>query len=338
MATTEPMQQDRTEQYCVEHGALTAINNYYRLAEFVSLSVSTLSAVNMLYFLYRHHTSSLFFHNNLRVLFFSLSICCLAYDVMNMGIKVHHLTLSYVYKTTCELFLPKVLYMTMCIPIYFVWIGAQFVLVSIVIERWIAVIFRRSYETGYKKVGPALVLAAVLITSSVIVLLYYGETFEGPQINARLIPSTRYLQGNVLIISLLVTNFSGLVLTVALRLVRPRWQIRMPLSSKFQSKENRIASNLIFWISTMQFASIFFTQIGSLYIRLYHSKDPLSPAYKESIDLFNYYTLALPVLSTLYLVKVKKRRIKDITNSVNMRASGDDGWTNYYLLIQKQWM
>ncbi|KAK5976374.1 hypothetical protein GCK32_005527 [Trichostrongylus colubriformis] len=58
---------------------------------------------------------------------------------------------------------------------------------------------------------------------------------------------------------------------------------------------------------------------------------------------FNYYMLALPVLSTLYLVKAEKRRIKDITENVNVnkhatRASGYDGWTNYYLLIQKQWM
>ncbi|VDO26992.1 unnamed protein product [Haemonchus placei] len=111
----------------------------------------------------------------------------------------------------------------------------------------------------------------------------------------------------------------------------------MPLSLKFQSKENTITTNLLFWITTLQFIAVFLSQIGALYIRVYHSTNKLTMAFKENMDLFNYYTLVLPVLSTVYLMKAKRRRIKDIKDNVNIKTIGKDGWINYSSVIQKQW-
>ncbi|KAK6032337.1 hypothetical protein OSTOST_01484, partial [Ostertagia ostertagi] len=226
-------------------------------------------------------------------------------EYKNSIFQAHHLTLSFTYTTLCDLILPKALYIAMTIPLTTVWIASQVMLIFIVVERWSAVFFYRDYELGYRKLGPTLIAAALLVTTSICFSLYCGETFDGPQINGRVLPSTRYFQGNVLIFVLLTTNFIGFTLTIALRFVQPKWQIRqlivlreeryfyvfplpryfrMPLSLKFQSKENAIASNLLFWISTMQFTAFFFTQIGALYVRIYLSKHPLSPAYKENID------------------------------------------------------
>ncbi|XGW27181.1 hypothetical protein V3C99_007631, partial [Haemonchus contortus] len=59
------------------------------------------------------------------------------------------------------------------------------------------------------------------------------------------------------------------------------------------------------------------------------------------IEFFNLYTLAMPVLSTLYFAKMKRQRTNDIRNHLNARASnvtiGNDGWANYSTMIQKQW-
>uniref|UniRef100_A0A7I5EBI0 G_PROTEIN_RECEP_F1_2 domain-containing protein n=1 Tax=Haemonchus contortus TaxID=6289 RepID=A0A7I5EBI0_HAECO len=333
----EQLQRDQTEEYCIQRGVLIATALYYRVSLSVSCIASILSVFGMICFLYRQYRSSLFFHNNLRVLFLSLCICCLAYDSWNIGMKVHHLALSFLYTAPCQIFLPKYLYMTMNITFSFIWLTPQFILVSIVTERWFAVVYIRSYELRYKKLGPGLLVLAVLISISTLVFLYYGETFDEPQINGRVLTSTRYFSGNIVIIMMLIVNFIGCAFTIALRFFKPRRLIRMPLSLKFQSKENAITSNLLFWIATLQFMAVFLSQIGALYVRIYHSTHKLAIAFKENMDVFNYYTLALPVISTAYLLKVKRRRIKDIKDNVNIKTIGKDGWINYSSVIQEQW-
>ncbi|XGW26283.1 hypothetical protein V3C99_007141, partial [Haemonchus contortus] len=109
------------------------------------------------------------------------------------------------------------------------------------------------------------------------------------------------------------------------------------LSSKFQSNENAFTSNLLFIISSLLFVTSCFGQVFGLYLRSYLITNPLRFAYRENFDLFNYFTLLLPILSTLYFVKVKRRRMKDITNEINMKATGNDGWKNYSMMIQNQW-
>ncbi|XGW27201.1 hypothetical protein V3C99_007644, partial [Haemonchus contortus] len=250
---------------------------------------------------------------------------------------VHHLTLSFLFTAPCQIFLTKYLYMAMNIATSFIWMTSQFILVSIVTERWFAVVYLRSYELGYKKLGPGLIALTILLSTSMLILLYYGENFDEPQINGVFLPSTRYFYGNLVISLMLVVYFIGCAFTIALRFYKPRRRIRMPLSLKFQSKENAITSNLLFWIATLQFMAVFLGAIGALYIRIYHSFNKLAMAFEENMDLFNYYTLALPVLSTVYLMKVKRRRIKDIKDKVNIKTIGKDGWVNYSSVIQEKW-
>ncbi|KAK5976375.1 hypothetical protein GCK32_005528 [Trichostrongylus colubriformis] len=111
----------------------------------------------------------------------------------------------------------------------------------------------------------------------------------------------------------------------------------MSLSSKFQSSENAIASKLLFWISTLQNIAFCSTQGVVLYVRIFHSMNPMAHAYKEYGDFFNLYTLAMPLLSALYFDKVKQQRIKNITNQVEMKFNGADGWTNYSTVIERAW-
>nr|CDJ82227.1 unnamed protein product [Haemonchus contortus] len=72
-------------------------------------------------------------------------------------------------------------------------------------------------------------------------------------------------------------------------------------------------------------------------MRTYQIGNPLQIAYRENLDLFNFYTLILPILSTIYFIKVKRRRVRDIAIKINMKATGNEGWTNYSIMIQRQW-
>ncbi|XGW27180.1 hypothetical protein V3C99_007630 [Haemonchus contortus] len=326
-----------TEQYCIENGVLIATSLYYRLSLFVSLVTSIFSATYTTFFLHRFYNKSPFFHKNLKTLFFSLCICCLAHSIINVAMKGHHLALTFLHSTNCHIFLPRLLYAFMAVSSTFTYLVSEFMLFAIVVERWIAFIFCGSYETGYTKLAPVLIAVAVLTPSTLIFIVFYGQSFDGLYLSGRVFPPNTYMSANVLLIALLATNITGLLLTVILHLLTPKRRIRMSLSSKFQSKENMIASTLLFWVSTVQFTALCFSQSVLLYLRIYQRTNPMSLAFKEISDFFNFYTLALPVMSTLYFVKVKQQRIRDIRNHVNMKAIGNDGWTNYSAVIERQW-
>ncbi|XGW26263.1 hypothetical protein V3C99_007130 [Haemonchus contortus] len=337
MASNSTVSPDLTEEYCIEHGVLLATSLYYRLTQTISLIVSVLSATYTVYFLCRYYSKIPFFHRNLRTLFFSLTICCLFYSIVNIISKSCHLALSFLHTTPCQIFLPRILYACMTVSYFFAYVISQFMMTSIVIERWIAFIFIRKYESGYTKLGPALIALAIFISSLFVFLLFNGQNFDGWYVNGRMLPLSAFSRANIVLSSMLGSNIICLMLTITLHLLTPKRRIRMSLSSKFQRRENIIASKLFFWIATLQFTACGCLQSASLYLRIYHSKDPMSTAYKENVDFFNLYTLAMPVLSTLYFAKVNRQRIKDIRNHLDMKTVGSDGWTNYLTVIQKQW-
>ncbi|XGW27211.1 hypothetical protein V3C99_007650 [Haemonchus contortus] len=337
MATLQSQQLNLTEEYCIELGVLSATSTYYRVSLLFALTISTISAAAMIYFLARYYGSSLLFHSNLKMLYFFLSLSCLTFDVFNIIAKVHHLTASFLFESPCEIMMSKAFLIATSFPLFFSIGTAQFALMSMIVERWIAIIFVRNYESGYKKLGPALTAISVLINCCSMYIMYYGETFDIPQWNARLMPSTTYPRSSAVLLTFLIMNFISLLVTITLYAFSRKQRRTLTLSSKFQSNENIIALNLLFMITSVQFFTAFFAQMCGLYLRTYQFKNPLRFAYRENFDLFNYYTLLLPILSTFYFVKVKRRRIKDITNKINMKATGSDGWTNYSNMIQNQW-
>ncbi|VDO26995.1 unnamed protein product [Haemonchus placei] len=111
----------------------------------------------------------------------------------------------------------------------------------------------------------------------------------------------------------------------------------MTLSSKFQANENAIVSKLLFQTASTQITVFLLTQLIGLYLRAYQTGNPLRAAYRENSDLFNYYTLVQPILSTIYFAKVKRKRAKDIINKINMKATGNEGWKNYSIILRNQW-
>ncbi|XGW26281.1 hypothetical protein V3C99_007140 [Haemonchus contortus] len=170
----------------------------------------------MIYFMIRHYGSSLLFHSNLKMLYFFLSFSCLTFDVFNIIAKVHHLTASFLFKTPCEIMMSKAFLIATSFPLFFSIGTAQFALMSMIFERWIAIIFVRNYESGYKKLGPALIATAVIINCCSMCIMYYGETFDVPQWNARLMPSTTYPRSSVVLLTFLILNFISLLVTITL--------------------------------------------------------------------------------------------------------------------------
>nr|CDJ86074.1 7TM GPCR domain containing protein [Haemonchus contortus] len=337
MQSSGSIKQDLSLEYCIENGVVPATAWYYRASLLFSLITSSVSVGYMLYFLHNCSTYSAFFQHNLRMLFFSMCLCCLMYDFMNIIMKIHHLGLTFLYAEPCNIFLPKTVYIAMHLPTIFVLVASQCMQLAVITERWIANFYRISYESCFRKLGPVLIAAAIITTVCILLITYYGERFNGPHLNGRWFSVKDIVRTNMVLMSLLIMNFIGLILTLALRYFCPKRKIGMSLSSKLQANENTTVSNFLFWISVFQFAMLFLSEAALLYLRIYQSINPLVTAYKENADLFNYYTLALPILSMLYIRKAKQQRITHIKKNMNMKAVGNEGWANYLTVIQKQW-
>lgn len=82
-------------------------------------------------------------------------------NILIQLIQVHHLLIPLLATTPCQVFLPKAFYIATNIPFVFVLFASQFIQIAIVIERCIANVYIKDYETGYKKLGPILLSAAV---------------------------------------------------------------------------------------------------------------------------------------------------------------------------------
>ncbi|XGW27176.1 hypothetical protein V3C99_007628 [Haemonchus contortus] len=229
MATTSSLLQDSTQQYCLEHGVSIATSTYYRVSMFISFLTSSASAIYMSYFLYRYYNHSPFFHTNLKMLFFALSFTYLAYDLINIGMKAHHLALSYLYKTPCQIFLPRLLYIFFILSMTSAYLTSQLMLITIVIERWAAFILFRSYESSYRNLGRGLILAVVLLSAFLLLVIFYGQNSDELYLNGRMFPTAIYIRVNVLFITLLGLNFTGFVFTIALQLLRPKRRIQLRL-------------------------------------------------------------------------------------------------------------
>nr|CDJ89512.1 7TM GPCR domain containing protein [Haemonchus contortus] len=214
---------------------------------------------------------------------------------------------------------------------------AQFAQMAIIAERLVAIIFVRNYESGFKRLGPALLVTAIAANICTINFMYYGENFNAPQWNARTLPSTTLPRSSLALLVMLIMNFISLIVTISLYFFSRSHKGRTTLSSRFQSNENASVSNLLFLSSSLQFSTLFLLQMFNLYMRTYQIGNPLQTAYRENFDLFNFYTLILPILSTIYFIKVKRRRVRDIAIKINMKAKGNEGWTNYSIMIQRQW-
>ncbi|VDP33197.1 unnamed protein product [Heligmosomoides polygyrus] len=106
-------------------------------------------------------------------------------------------------------------YIATNIPFVFVLFASQFIQIAIVIERCIANVYIKDYETGYKKLGPILLSAAVSFFN-----------FDGPVLNARTLPTKNIVLVNVVIMVMLAINFTGLALTITLHFVGPKRRIR----------------------------------------------------------------------------------------------------------------
>uniref|UniRef100_A0A7I4YPZ5 Serpentine Receptor, class T n=1 Tax=Haemonchus contortus TaxID=6289 RepID=A0A7I4YPZ5_HAECO len=218
------------------------------------------------------------------MLYIFLSLSCLTFDVSNIIAKVHHLTVSFLFKTPCEIMMPKAFLIATSFPLFYSIGTAQFAQMSMIVERWIAIIFVGDYESGYKKLGPALIAATVIINCCSMYIMYYGETFEVPQWNARLMPSTTYPRSSVVLWTFLALNFISLLVTITLYFFNRKRRRTTTLSSKFQSNENTIALNLLFMTSSLQFVTLLITQVCGLYLRTYQVNNPLRFAYRENFD------------------------------------------------------
>ncbi|RCN30406.1 hypothetical protein ANCCAN_23822 [Ancylostoma caninum] len=176
-------------------------------------------------------------------------------------------------------------YLCTHLPVIFILFISQYIQIAIMFERYVATISVQNYEYRYKKLAIGLLVAAVIATLGTMLVLYQEEKFDGLYLNGRMLPIGTYKVANLVIVVLLCVNLVGLTSAVVLHFINRKRRIRTTLSSKFQTLENRVTSDLLFWVSSIQFATFVLTDIATLIVRIILPGSRFATAFKENADV-----------------------------------------------------
>uniref|UniRef100_A0A158PBV4 7TM_GPCR_Srx domain-containing protein n=1 Tax=Angiostrongylus cantonensis TaxID=6313 RepID=A0A158PBV4_ANGCA len=206
------------------------------------------------------------------------------FEKPRITIQLHYLLKPFLFTDPCHIFLSKFLYASSHVIMVFIVLSTQFFQIAILIERCVATVLVHDYESKYERIGPSLIAAVITVTTAIIAVLYRNANFEGFHLNWREDPVGSSSLSIAFILMMVSMNLLGLVCTVALRYVNRRRIFCMSLSSRFQSMENRVSHEMLFWILLIQFTTLLFIDITALFIRLYNNIIPFSIVYEENID------------------------------------------------------
>uniref|UniRef100_A0A183GV28 Serpentine receptor class gamma n=1 Tax=Heligmosomoides polygyrus TaxID=6339 RepID=A0A183GV28_HELPZ len=113
------------------------------------------------------------------------------------------------------------------------------------------------------------------------------------------------------------------------------------LTSRFQFSENMTSSRLLITLSGIQLVIFLTYGISMMFLRTTQQKNGGPPSiYRSNVQaayLVPVYTLLLPLITMLFLTKVKQTRRSDIQTMIKIKASGTEGWANYSSQLQQQW-
>ncbi|KJH49351.1 hypothetical protein DICVIV_04491 [Dictyocaulus viviparus] len=193
-------------------------------------------------------------------------------------------------------------------------------------------------------------LIAVHITALLgIVFIYYvhrrrfrNGNFRTPHITCLETPPNSRSQINALIGFLIAVHITALLGIVFIYYVhRRRFRLVQSLSVRFQFSENLTSSRLIIALSTLQLMTFLMYGMAKVYLNSTHNpqKDDI-PSYHSNmlaIYLISEYTLLLPLITMLFLMRAKQTRQSEIRSMIQVKASGAEGWANYSNQLQQQW-
>ncbi|EPB77599.1 hypothetical protein ANCCEY_03271 [Ancylostoma ceylanicum] len=256
-------------------------------------------------------------------------------------IKSYQLYLSYTYVEPCDVMLPRLFYIIVHMPFIFSVLWIEATQLVILIERAIAILYVGEYETCTKKLGNCLFVLTLLTPLLESLWAYVNESFQAPEISCLNTPLDIAAKVKALFIFALGLHLIAFAAMVMMFFFHRRTsRAAQTLTSRFQFSENLISSRLLITLSGIQLF-IYFTYASSIiYLMMTFNPKSSMAVYRSNIlaaYVVPVYTFMLPLITTVFLWRMKNTRRSEIRSMIQVKASGAEGWANYSNQLQQQW-
>ncbi|KJH42498.1 hypothetical protein DICVIV_11507 [Dictyocaulus viviparus] len=213
---------------------------------------------------------------------------------------------------------------------------------TMIFERSMAIFLVGRYEKFTKKMGNFLVILAVLISACECTWALSGTNFQAQQLSVLIGPTTKGNRTEILNYFLVVVHVAGLLAMAFIYIIHRRHQrLDQTLSVRFQICENQTSSRLLFTLSILHLTIYSIYPIVLWYLQNEFSQNAipinLYLFYINVAYLVTIYTFILPLITVIFLKKTRQIRRSKIHSMIEMKTSGDEGWTTYSTQLQKQW-
>ncbi|KAK5971502.1 Integral membrane protein Srb [Trichostrongylus colubriformis] len=255
-------------EVCVKNGVEVVTFPYYRVMQCLHI-VLCISSIILLLWVLAKYRSKLMFHYNIRVLFMSLCFASLLHASLMAVFNSYQLILSFTYTSPCDVILSRLFYACIHLPYAFSVLWIESAQLTMVLERIIAILYVKHYETCTKKLGNSLLFFSFFFPLTEVIWVYVDEKFEAPQISCLNTPVTRTKQVNMLFFFTFICHIIAIFAIITVFLChRHRSSTSHTLTSRFQFSENMISSRLLITISTTQLVIFLTYGIAMMYLRL----------------------------------------------------------------------
>ncbi|RCN41424.1 integral membrane protein Srb [Ancylostoma caninum] len=334
------MENSTLDEFCIKNGVDIVTYPYYRAMQIIHIVLSIGSVVLILWVL-KKYRKKLIFHYNIRILVTSLFFASLLHATLMTIFECYQLYLSFTYVKPCDVVLPRLFYIIVHMPFIFsvMWIEATQMV--ILIERAIAMLYVGEYESCTKKLGNSLLVLTLVTPLLECLWAYIGEPFLAPEINCLNTPLNRANKIKALFLFSLSFHLVAFAAMAIMFFIHKRKsRTARTLTSRFQFSENLMSSRLLITLSGIQLF-IFFTYASSIiYLMMTFNPETSMPVYRSNIlaaYVVPVYTFMLPLITTVFLWRMKHTRRSEIRSMIQVKASGAEGWANYSNQLQQQW-
>ncbi|CAD6191400.1 unnamed protein product [Caenorhabditis auriculariae] len=269
------------------------------------------------------------------------------------NIKTYASLIPFIVTDPCELLIPRTLFIIIHVPLLYGVFGSSFIMIGMMIERIVALVYHRDYESWRTLLGPFLAAAATSCGILITVYPYHNEQFTAKQVSFIATPGSA-AEKKICAFWAGPTDFArgplrpGLAQKMAGVVGLTCWPSHKlangengkPLSSRYQMSENVRTTKFTVVISLIHVIVYLIYLSGTLTTRLHKDSFATPVDFQAFRGVFFFVPdmfLFMGCMAQRLLDSMRMAETKRIRTSVAIRFNGVEGANNYFQAIQKQW-
>ncbi|CAI5441321.1 unnamed protein product [Caenorhabditis angaria] len=317
----------------------------YKFTQYYTAFVSLLVIIIMYLRLWKQLYKSVF-QKNLKFLFFSFFGMIFIFSVLQFVLAMYQAIKPYFITNYCDLIYSQLSYRYLHILTLLSMSTTVFFPLVISFERLIAMSNTATYEYSKLLLGPILMLLAVSFNTTILFIVYDGETFSESTVTYTNIPSTSSTHMNMYYGFLLIVNLPNFAISLFIQkrnlYLKKRLQLDASLTRKYAVEEIIQSTKFTFGINMMHltFFGCFLTFIFIFRsIRNGLFQDLVIQQVVRGLMLLPIPTINLPIviLCSYMLESFNRERSKKIAGSVKIKYTGAEGVKNHDDAIFQIW-